>query len=325
LDGLSLSAKRLSGVSNAGSGLAADLRKAQDEAAALLDRIDNRWLQSTGQQLALIEKRKNEELAALEATAASAEQKAAATVKIEQSAAAEIAAIAKRGAEERARETERVAQEAARAEEKRQGFVDRVTQDYLQATGQQIALIERRRETELAALDQLVLSESAAATAREQIVAAAEARKSEIVTAEAERRQGIVQRIEAAWLQATGQLDQLVLSESAAATAREQIVAAAEARKSEIVTAEAERRQGIVQRIEAAWLQATGQQEALIQRRRDAELRMLEDIGLGEEQLARLRVMVNDTAAAEIADIHAREAEKLAKEQERAAQEAERG
>jgi hypothetical protein len=271
LDGLSLSAKRLSGVSNAGSGLAADLRKAQDEAAALLDRIDNRWLQSTGQQLALIEKRKNEELAALEATAASAEQKAAATVKIEQSAAAEIAAIAKRGAEERARETERVAQEAARAEEKRQGFVDRVTQDYLQATGQQIALIERRRETELAALDQLVLSESAAATAREQIVAAAEARKSEIVTAEAERRQGIVQRIE------------------------------------------------------AAWLQATGQQEALIQRRRDAELRMLEDIGLGEEQLARLRVMVNDTAAAEIADIHAREAEKLAKEQERAAQEAERG
>ena len=265
------SANRLARAGSAGAGLAADLRKAQEEAAALLDRIDNRWLQSTGQQLALIEKRKAEELAALEATAASAEQKAAAKVKIEQSAAAEIAAIAKRGAEERARETERVAQEAARAEEKRQGFVDRVTQDYLQATGQQIALIERRRETELAALDQLVLSESAAATAREQIVAAAEARKSEIVTAEAERRQGIVQRIE------------------------------------------------------AAWLQATGQQEALIQRRRDAELRMLEDIGLGEEQLARLRVMVNDTAAAEIADIHAREAEKLAKEQERAAQEAERG
>lgn len=270
MDKLTTSAQRLGSVGNAGAALAGDLRKAQEEAEALLKRIDERWLQATGQQIALIERRKAEELAALEATVASADQKAAAQVKIEQSAAAEIAAIVKRGADERAREAERVAQEAARAEEKRAGFVDRVTQDYLQATGQQIALIERRRETELAALDQLVLSESAAATVREQIVAAAEARKSEIVTAEAERRQGIVERIE------------------------------------------------------SAWLQATGQQEALIQRRRDAELRMLEEIGLGEEQLARLRVLVNETAAAEIADIHAREAEKLAREQERAAKEAER-
>lgn len=269
-DSITASAQRLGSVGDVAAPLTASMRKAQEEADALLKRIDDRWLQATGQQVALIERRKAEELAALEASAASAAQKADARVKIEQSAASEIAAIARRVADERAREDERAAQEAARAEEKRRGFIERVTQDYLQATGQQLALIEKRRQAELDALDQMVLSESAAAAAREQIVAAAEARKTELLSAEAERRRGVVERIE------------------------------------------------------TAWLQATGQQEAVVQRRRDAELRMLEELGLGEEHLARLRVMVNDTAAAEIAEIHKRKAEEQRREQERAAKEAAR-
>lgn len=269
-DRMTASAERLGGVGDVAAPLTASMRKAQEEAEALLKRIDERWLQSTGQQIALIERRKAEELAALEATVASAEQKADARVKIEESSAAEIAAILRRGAEERQREQERLTAEAARAAEASRGAIERVTQDWLQATGQQVALIQWRRDREIEALDAMVKDEAQAAEARTRIREAAEIRIAEIAASQAERHRGAIDRIE------------------------------------------------------SAWLQATGQQEALIQRRRDAELRMLEEIGLGEEQLARLRVLVNETAAAEIADIHAREAEKLAREQERAAKEAER-
>lgn len=271
LDTVADSGAKLERIGQAPAALTAAMKKAREEALALLDQIDNRWLQSTGQQVALINKRKDEELAALAESGATAQEQADARVKIEEAAAAEIAAIGKRAADERAREQKRIADEAQRRADQQKAYLERIEQDYVSATASQIAQIERRRDAELAMLDELKIAEAEAAEARAQINETANARIAEIEQQKIEQQQSAIERIETSYLQATGQMI------------------------------------------------------ALVERRRAAELATLDELGIGEERLAQLRVLVNDTAAAEIADIHKREADRLAKEQERAAQEAERG
>lgn len=270
LDRMADSSAKLERIGQAPAALTAAMKKAREEALSLLDQIDNRWLQSTGQQVALIEKRKREELAALNESAADAQEKADARVKIEEAAAAEITAIGKRAADERAREQKRITDEAQRRADQQKAFLERIEQDYVAATASQIAQIERRRDAELAMLDALKVAEADAAEARAQINEAANARIADIEQQKIEQQQSAIEQVETAYLQATGQMI------------------------------------------------------ALVERRRNAELAALDELGIGEQRLAELRIMVNRTAAAEIADIQKREAEKLAKEQERAAKESER-
>jgi hypothetical protein len=270
LDKVADSGAKLERIGQAPAALTAAMKKAREEALALLDQIDNRWLQSTGQQVALINKRKDEELAALAASGATAQEQADARVKIEQSASAEITAIGKRAADERARDQKRIADEAQRRADQQKSFLERIEQDYVATTASQIAQIERRRDAELAMLEEMQVAEGAAAEARAQINEAAAARIADIEQQKIERQQSAIERVEAAYLQATGQMI------------------------------------------------------ALVERRRDAEIAALDELGLGEERLAQLRVMVNETAAAEIAEIQKRKADELAREQERAAKESER-
>lgn len=270
LDQVADSGAKLERIGQAPAALTAAMKKAREEALSLLDQIDNRWLQSTGQQVALIEKRKREEIAALNESAANAQEKADAQVKIEQAAAAEIAAIGKRAADERARDQKRIADEAQHRADQQKAYLERIEQDYVAATASQIAQIERRRDAELTMLDELKIAEADAAEARAQINETASARIAEIEQQKIEQQQSAIERIETTYLQATGQMI------------------------------------------------------ALVERRRAAELAALDELGIGEERLAQLRVLVNQTAAAEIEDIQKREAEKLAKEQERAAKESER-
>jgi len=148
----------------------AEAKKTKD----VLDRIAEGALKAADDQIGLIERRRAADLAALEASAATEAEKAAARVQVNQRASAEIVEARRKEAEETA---------------KVQAALDSIQEAWLQATDQQLALIEKRRAADLESLDKLVASEAEKAEARVQINAKAAAD-----IAELRRKEGAPER-----------------------------------------------------------------------------------------------------------------------------------
>lgn len=90
----------------------------------------------------------------------------------------------------------KLAEELRQERKQTEDFLDGVTDAYLRATDQQIALIERRRDAQLEALEELTASEAEKAQARREINATAEAQITEIRRQEHQRRYAIAAELQ---------------------------------------------------------------------------------------------------------------------------------
>lgn len=157
----------------------AEIERSQTEARAFVDRVTDAYLQATDQQIALIERRRDADLKALETVAASAAEKEKARVAIVETADAQIAGVREAAAARAARDRDtgfdpaeiRAAIDDAKsdqadARDAALAALERIRDANLQATGEIVALIERRRDREIAALDDIALTEQEKAEAR---------------------------------------------------------------------------------------------------------------------------------------------------------------